>query len=69
MFIILPISCVSREQMMLLFAAACFSQQYLHARTVSGLFICFLTVETDKLIATVVLNLPKNKCIIQSREY
>lgn len=69
MFIFLPISGTSKEQTTLLFAAPCFSQRYVYTRTMSGLFICFLTVKVNKLIATVLLNLPKNKCIIQPSEY
>lgn len=66
---VLPISGVSKEQTTLLFAAPFFSLWYLYTRTMSSLFICFLTVETDKLIATVFLNLPNNKCISQPSEY
>lgn len=35
----------------------------------SGLFVCSLTVEMDKLVVTVILNLPNNKRIIQPSEY
>lgn len=63
MFIIFAISGVSKEQTTLPFAASCFSQQYLYIRTMSGLFICSLAMETDKFAVTVILNLPNNKSV------
>lgn len=69
MFIILPITALSKEQTTLLFAVPCFSLQYLYTRTTSGPFVCFHTVETDTLIARVLLNLPNYKCLIQPSEY